>query len=625
MQPHDADPPRPGPPGRGNPAPPIPASSSRFGCGAGAAPVKILLVDDEARNLDVLESLLQSPDHLLVRALTADRALMLLLETDFAAIVLDVQMPEISGIELASLIKQRKRTQHIPIIFLTAHFLDEKDVLVGYGHGAVDYLTKPINPQILRSKIAVFVDLFRKTRALAASNEALEREIAQRLRAEESLRSANNELEARVKSRTSELSRANEELRTREAALRASESMFKAASHAKDDFLAALSHELRTPLNPVLLLASHAAGDPSLPRAVKAQFDSIRRNVELEARLIDDLLDLTRITRGILRLEPRTLDVHSVLRDALSIVRLEAEEKRLEFVLDLAAPEYTVFGDAVRIQQVFWNLLKNAVKFTPPGGCITLESRTMPEEGELRVSVSDTGIGLSSDELERIFEAFAQGDHARGPESHRFGGLGLGLAISRTLVEMHSGRIAATSSGRNRGSAFLVTLPLLRAKAAPGDDTVDAAKGDGTARRSPHRPPGPARQSGRSVRILLVEDHAPTRSTLAHLLGCYEYVVTAAESAAQARAAAARQQFDLIISDIGLPDGEGCGLLKELRGFQPDLPGIALSGYGMDEDIARSRLAGYVEHMIKPVRIEALNNAIQAVVGAEPSGGETPG
>jgi response regulator RpfG family c-di-GMP phosphodiesterase len=228
------------------------------------APVNILLVDDEPRNLDVLESILQAADYRLVRAQTAESALLLLLDTEFSAIVLDIHMPEISGIELANLIKQRKRTQHIPIIFLTAYFQDEKDVLQGYGSGAVDYLTKPVNQAILKSKVAVFVELFRKTRALASTNAALEAEIVQRQAAEEALQRANNELEARVLARTADLNRANDELREREAALKASEAQAMAGSRAKDDFLAALSHELRTPLNPVLLLATESAADPGL-------------------------------------------------------------------------------------------------------------------------------------------------------------------------------------------------------------------------------------------------------------------------------------------------------------------------------------------------------------------------
>src|SRR5882724_5776043 len=314
-------------------------------------PVNILLVDDEARNLDVLESFLVSPEHRLVRATTAEHALLLLLDGEFAVIVLDIQMPGMNGIELASLIKQRRRTQHIPVIFLTAYFQDDKDVLQGYGSGAVDYLTKPVNPQILKSKIGVFVDLFRKTRALASTNLALEQEVAQRQRAEAALQQANNELEARVQARTADLNRVNEDLREHETALRASEAQAKAASRAKDDFLAALSHELRTPLNPVLLLATEAAANPQLAAEVRADFETIAENVALEARLIDDLLDLTRIARGKLVLEMRPSDIHAGLLAAIAMAREEIDQKKIALTLRLQAERWVVLGDDVRLKQ----------------------------------------------------------------------------------------------------------------------------------------------------------------------------------------------------------------------------------------------------------------------------------
>ncbi len=426
-------------------------------------PVRILLVDDEVRNLEVLESFLVSADYQLERAVSADQALLLLLEGKFAVIVLDIRMPGMSGIELANLIKQRRRTQHIPIIFLTAYLQEDKDVLEGYGIGAVDYLTKPLNPQILKSKIAVFVDLFRKTRALATANLALEQEVEQRQKAEESLRQANDELEERVQARTSDLVRANEELRTHEAALRLSEAQAMAASRAKDDFLAALSHELRTPLNPVLLLATDAASNPKLPSDVRADFETIAKNVALEARLIDDLLDLTRITHSKLALELRPCDVHASLRDALAMVREEIDRKQITLTCRLDAGRSVVLGDDVRLKQVFWNVIKNAAKFTPGAGRITIETLLPPGSGELAIMITDTGIGMTAAELGRIFTVFCQGDHATRDSPHRFGGMGLGLAISRMMVEMQSGSISAASGGRNQGTTFQIELPLLAA------------------------------------------------------------------------------------------------------------------------------------------------------------------
>ena len=713
-----------------------PTSSAVVQAAAGG-PVNILLVDDEARNLDVLESVLQSPEYRLFRALNADQALMMLLEQEFAAIVLDIQMPNMSGIELAAIIKERKRTQHIPIIFLTAYYQEEKDVLQGYGTGAVDYLTKPINPQILRSKIAVIVDLYRKTRALAATNSALELEVAQRQKAEDALRLANAELETRVKARTSDLLLANEELRKREAALRGSEMQLRlvtdhapvlliqcdfqhrfkfvnrtfaerfgfepgaligkhfvdamgesayaafrhhfdatlegrrvefetevahpalgprwlhviqeperaqrgevvglvavisditerklverevalardkaiAASRAKDEFLARLSHELRTPLNPVLLLASDAAVNGDLSESVRADFEMISQSVTLEARLIDDLLDLSRITHGKLALEMRPSDIHAIVNDALAMVRAEAAQKRISVNLQLKAERHTVRCDDVRMKQIFWNLLKNAVKFTPEGGSINVETSVMPESDTLAVRITDTGIGMTPDEIGRIFEAFSQGDHAVGEASDRFGGLGLGLVISRMLVDQHSGFIHATSPGRNRGSTFEVELPLAQAEEPEGDLPASQNPFEETSR------PQVPKEAGSPLRILLVEDHKPTRDALAHLLTRRRHEVVSADSLAAARAAAGKGAFDLLISDIGLPDGNGYDLMTELRG-RNGLVGIALTGYGMDEDVDRSQAAGFAAHLTKPVSVQALDTALAAAAHRTPS------
>lgn len=694
---------------------------------AAAERVSILLVDDEVRNLDVLESLLFSPDYNLVRALTADQALMLLLDGEFAAIVLDIQMPGMSGIELANLIKQRRRTQHIPIIFLTAYFQEDKDILEGYGSGAVDYLTKPINPQILRSKIGVFVDLFRKTRALAKANAALESEVGQRKNAEEQLRQMNNELESRVQARTAALQQLNRDLQERELALRASEAQLRfvtdyapvfiaqfdrnhrfkfvnrtyaqrfgvdpqqvvgrhfveimgeqtyevvrhhldvalegrraefeaeiayaglgprwvfvvhepernelgevvglvavvtditerrqaeqavaaardqavAASRTKDDFLARLSHELRTPLNPVLLLASEAAENPTLPAHVRADFHSIVQNVALEARLIDDLLDLTAITRGKLTIERRPVAIHPVVREALAMVRQEVQQKQLAIALQLEATHHTVLGDEVRLKQIFWNLIKNAVKFTPANGRVVIGSSVAPAGDRLIVTVSDTGIGMTPDETARIFQAFAQGDHA-ALGSGRFGGLGLGLAISRMLMELHQGTIHATSAGRNQGATFVVTLPLC------ADYSARPVSSD---RRFETTPPmdadaAPAVQA--RGQILLVEDHEPTCAALIELLRRRNFHVTTAMSVQQARATAEQRKFDFVISDLGLPDGNGCELMAEIRS-RFGLPGIALTGYGMDEDVDRTQAAGFIAHLTKPVSIQALDKAL---------------
>jgi len=368
------------------------------------------------------------------------------------------------------------------------------------------------------------------------------------------------------------------------------------ASRAKDDFLAALSHELRTPLNPVLLLASDAAARPDLPEAIRADFDLIRKNVELEARLIDDLLDLTRITSGKLVLNGRLIDPLRVLEDAIETVRPEAAAKRIAFSLALGSGQPMVWGDSVRLQQVFWNVLKNAVKFTPEGGWITVAMREDSESGRILITVADNGIGLTGDEIPRLFRVFSQGAHADG-EPHRFGGLGLGLAISRTLVELHAGTIRVASDGRGKGATFIIDLPL----ASTQTETLRSSPG-------PAASPSAARVP-RERSILLVEDHAPTRTILARMLQSRGYRVLTAASIAEARVSAAGGGIDVLISDIGLPDGSGYDLMAELSARFP-LKGIALTGYGMEHDLDDSRRAGFAAHLTKPVRIQMIDDAL---------------
>ncbi|HEX2852120.1 MAG TPA: PAS domain S-box protein [Opitutaceae bacterium] len=369
------------------------------------------------------------------------------------------------------------------------------------------------------------------------------------------------------------------------------------ASRAKDDFLATLSHELRTPLNPVLLLASDAARDPTLPAEARASFEMIRQNIELEARLIDDLLDLTTIVRGKLAIKKEVRSLHTILTDAVAAVHSDLETKAIALKLELGAAKHTVFVDGVRILQVFINLLKNAAKFTPQGGAVTLAT-AVEGKSVIAIRLTDSGIGMTSGELSRVFGAFEQGDHANETSSHRFGGLGLGLAISQRLVELHGGTIEATSNGRDRGATFTVKLPLPKTAASGGSN--------------PGIPvPPAARETSvhEGIRILLVEDHEPTRKTLEQLLRRRNYAVVSAASLQEARDRAAAGSFDLVISDLGLPDGDGATLMAELRD-QRGLAGIALTGYGMEDDIARCRAAGFATHLTKPIRVEALEAAL---------------
>ncbi|HEY4247708.1 MAG TPA: ATP-binding protein [Lacunisphaera sp.] len=386
------------------------------------------------------------------------------------------------------------------------------------------------------------------------------------------------------------------------------------ASRAKDDFLAALSHELRTPLNPVLLVSSDAVQNTSYPPEAREAFRVIEKNALLEARLIDDLLDITRIERGKLSLEMQSLDVHVVLSDALEAVRPDVTDHRLSLHLSLHAEQSIVKGDSARLQQVFWNIIKNAVKFTPASGEIWLTSAVDEASGQIIVKIRDTGIGMNDDEVARIFGAFSQGDHAIHGRSHQFGGLGLGLAISRKIVDLHGGSLEAASEGKGRGAQFTLRLPLASAL-QPAKPAAIAGE------RTDSAPPMEFASTASRLGILLVEDHEPTRKSLAFLLQRRGYDVVSAATASAALQQAARRSFNLVLSDIGLPDEDGFELMKKLRD-QYGLKGIALTGYGMEEDIHRSTGAGFFAHLTKPINANVLDRALAQAFSASPFPGD---
>ncbi len=369
----------------------------------------------------------------------------------------------------------------------------------------------------------------------------------------------------------------------------------EAASRAKDRFLAILSHELRTPLTPVLVEVSAMLDDPATPGSVRPFLEMTRRNVTLEARLIDDLLDLSRIGQGKLWLHREVVDAHRLIRQAVEICRDGAEAAGLRLELALDAAEHHVEADPARLQQVVWNLVKNAVKFTPAGGSIAV--RTADRGGRLAVEVADTGVGIGPEALARVFDAFEQGGDA---VTLRFGGLGLGLAIGRSLAEAHDGRLSADSPGPGLGATFTLDLPTVAAPSGVIEVAPTAAEGP--------RPAG-------SLRILLVEDDADTRRVMARLLAARGHRVATADGVAAAARSAEGADFDLLVSDLGLPDGSGLDLIRTLRSRGP-IAGIALSGHGMDDDLRRSREAGFVEHLTKPVDFRSLEDAIDRVAAA---------
>ena len=365
------------------------------------------------------------------------------------------------------------------------------------------------------------------------------------------------------------------------------------ASRAKDHFLAVLSHELRTPLAPVLTTVQMLEAQNDLSQDLRESLGLIRRNVEMEARLIDDLLDVTRISRGKLELHITATCIHDTIRNVVATCHGELASKAQHLALDFAATRHCVHGDPGRIQQVFWNLVRNASKFTPPDGSLTVSTRDAADGG-LLIHVVDTGMGIEPEHLPHIFDAFEQGDRS---VTRAFGGLGLGLSISRGLMELHGGRLTASSAGRGQGSTFTAGFPAAITFAAVS---------------VPNGPDLPLHHNEARCEILLVEDHADTAHALARVLKTHGHRVRIAQSVAAALAAAA-EPFDLLICDIGLPDGSGLDLMVQLRGMRP-VRAIALSGFGMDEDLRKSEEAGFLAHLTKPVDLAQLEAAINRLI-----------
>jgi PAS domain S-box-containing protein len=667
--------------------------------------VKLLLVDDEPRNLDALESILATTGCEFVRAQSADQALLAVLHHEFAAIILDIKMPGTSGMEIARLIKNRKRTKHVPILFLTAHLLDEKDVLEAYGVGGVDYLSKPINPEILRSKVAVFVNLFRTTRALASAVEALHSEITQRQTAQEQLRLAKEQLELRVQERTSELERANREIRDNEERLRlalavaqvaawewdltsgqltwsadpeivfgfpsgsfgqdsrishvahpedvqtlgkamseaiktgdyrteyravrpdgsvvwiaergrlmpdgngnptriigvsvdftqrkAAEETLQEADRRKDEFLATLAHELRNPLAPIrygvaALELKHPQNEDQL-RIIRL----IDRQTKHMARLIEDLLDVSRITRNTLELRKTRLDLTRVIEAAVETSRplIEDAGQRLHYS-QLDQPVW-VDADFTRLAQVFSNILNNAAKYGRTshgeGGVITID--VTPEVKNVVVSIEDTGIGIPPTELSKVFDMFTQ----VGPS---LGGLGIGLSLAKRLVEMHGGTIDAHSAGPGKGSEFVVRIPLADSITvdAPAESTLTA---------------------GAVYRVVVADDNPDIILSFTVMLEAMGYQVYSASNGVEALELASKVIPDAVILDIGMPAMDGYETARRIRQepWGRKMVLIAITGWGQEKDRRRSEEVGFTAHLVKPVDARTIIGCLEATIG----------
>lgn len=385
----------------------------------------------------------------------------------------------------------------------------------------------------------------------------------------------------------SETSRDLTELQAALAMAESARKSAESANAAKDHLLGMLSHELRTPLTPVLASITQIEAIPDLPDGLRQEIRVMRRNVEMEVHLVDDLLDLTLIRREGVRLHYELVDAHHSLRTVLASVKNETDSKGLRATTNLLAEHHHVWADPRRLQQIFLSLMSNAVKFTPFGGDIAIHTSN-DEAGRLRIQFVDTGIGIQSDVMPRLFTEFEQGEKM---QTRLYGGLGLGLSLAKSLVEMQKGTLTVASGGRGKGATFNVEFdPVPQTPKASDDFPVRLKK----------------------CRVLLVEDHDDTRHVLGRILNGFGCLVAAAASVREALELADREQFDLLVSDIGLPDGSGTEIIRHVKSRYP-IKGIALSGFGQDEDMRRSIDAGFEMHLTKPVNFQTLQRVIEQV------------
>jgi len=556
--------------------------------------VNILVVDDRDENLLAVEAVLNDPGYRLVRARSGREALKEVLDQDFALILLDVVMPGVDGYETATLIRERPRSRQTPIIFLTANDWGAQHVFRGYTVGAVDYLVKPVPADVLRSKVAVFVELFNREEALRVGQEELGRTIADRTR---ELAEANVALQAEIEER-SKIERERVQLLKREQAARLEA---ERANRLKDEFLATLSHELRTPLNAIMGWA-HVLGQSSHDReTVQRASAVIRQNATSQSQLIDDILDVSRIVGGRLVLDTQLVTLHTVIEDAIDSLMPAASAKSIQVTRNLDR-DIKVVGDRDRLQQVVWNLVSNAFKFTPKGGRV--EIRLAEVEGDAEIEVSDSGIGISAEFLPFVFDRFRQADSSM---SRRHSGLGLGMAIVRHLVELHGGTVSVESAGENQGPSFRLRLS---GHSGPAPEPPEQALRTFTDQLSESE-----LDHLDGVHVLIVEDDADSRTVLAVLLQRLGALVEAVASAKEAYDRVAHRRPDVLVSDIGMPEEDGYSLIRRLRQMSGErkLPAIALTAYARKQDADAALGAGYDYHLPKPVAPADLVRAIKSV------------
>jgi CheY-like chemotaxis protein len=549
----------------------------RFANGGGregeGAPPDILVVDDDAGNLAAIEAALGDLGRNLVKAGSGAEALRHLLAQDFALILLDVNMPNMDGFETARIIRERPRSRHVPIIFVTAYNRDDTEIILrGYSLGAVDFLFKPIVPEVLRAKAAVFVEL---------ENRAAEvRRQAEMLRAME-----RRELERRL----------DEERQLWEA------QALREENQRKDEFLAVLAHELRNPLSPLVtgleLIKAYGIEHEGLQRVRK----SMERQVRHLIRLVDDLLDVSRISRGKINLRLEAIELGRVLHQALESAEPLVSERQHELVVEHCDEDLVLYADQVRLTQVVANLLHNAARYTEPGGRIEVSCGR--DAGHAVLRVADNGRGIAPQMLDRIFDIFVQ-------EREGGGGLGLGLTLVHRLVQLHGGAVRAYSEGIDRGSEFIVRLPLMEARvaaAAPAAGPEQAEEnGDAHARRP--------------LRIVVVDDQDDVRESMQALLEGWGHRVQSAADGKSAIELIVSTRPEVAIIDIGMPGLDGYAVARrvraELAGQSPRL--VALTGYGREEDREKARRAGFDSHLTKPASPKDLRRALRSDTDGDP-------
>ncbi len=515
-------------------------------------PVYFLLVDDLEENLLSLEALLRREGLVTLKARSGPEALELLLKHEFALALLDVQMPGMDGFELAELMRGTEKTKRVPIIFLTAGNADRQRRFRGYEAGAVDFIYKPIEPDVLRSKSEVFFSLFRQQQLLEAQRDALQNAAAD-----------NQHL--------------LNESRQYAAAL-------KDADRRKDEFLATLAHELRNPLAPIRNGLKIMTMSPDNKTSGDIT-DMMDRQLTHLVRLIDDLLDVSRISEGKIDLRREPIQLRDAINAAVETSRPLVDEGKHKLILDISEEPLWLKADMTRIAQIVSNLINNAAKYTPEGGRIMVAAR--PKDGRVSISVVDNGIGIPADMLPRVFDLFTQVEHNVGRAQ---GGLGIGLALVKRLVEMHGGTIRAQSEGPGKGSAFTVELSLTEPPevlaSKPDVKTVD----DGE----------------KGLRILVVDDNVPSAQTMGWMLEMIGHHPTLAHDGPEALEAAKAQHPDVILLDIGMPGMSGYDVARALRqdaDFK-DTVLIAQTGWGQDRDKQQAFEAGFNHHLVKPVGLD---------------------